>query len=184
MDHVPPRALFPKPKPANLITVPCCIECNKEFSKDEEHFRNNISMIANFPNAREIWQATRRGYKRNPKMLTDIKARMIPVRAGKHVLAGLQFDRRRTDRVLIKIAKGLFFHHTGSSFPVETIVETLHAQQIGHIEDLIRGLPFRGRWGVTFSYLGGVANDDPGVGMWILNFYVSQVFIVSFGATP
>src|SRR5947208_269514 len=38
MDHVPPRLLFPDPKPA-LITVPSCFKCNSSASKDDEYFR-------------------------------------------------------------------------------------------------------------------------------------------------
>jgi hypothetical protein len=38
VDHVPPKAMFPKPRPANLITVPCCDPCNKSFKNDDEYF--------------------------------------------------------------------------------------------------------------------------------------------------
>lgn len=37
-DHVPPKNLFPIPRPANLITVPSCVECNRFFKKDEDYF--------------------------------------------------------------------------------------------------------------------------------------------------
>ncbi len=41
-DHVPPKTLFAPPRPHNLITLPCCAECNGAYALDEEYFRNNI----------------------------------------------------------------------------------------------------------------------------------------------
>jgi hypothetical protein len=38
-DHVPPRNLFPKNPPKNLVTVPCCYACNQAASKNDEYFR-------------------------------------------------------------------------------------------------------------------------------------------------
>jgi hypothetical protein len=46
-DHVPPENLFPKPKPSNLITVPCCNACNKSFGKLDEQFRAFMSTPVN-----------------------------------------------------------------------------------------------------------------------------------------
>ena len=38
-DHVPPEGLFCDPKPSNLVTVPCCYECNNSHSAADEQFR-------------------------------------------------------------------------------------------------------------------------------------------------
>src|SRR5208283_2514674 len=38
-DDVPPKNLFPKPRPSNLITVPSCQKCNQSFMLDDEYFR-------------------------------------------------------------------------------------------------------------------------------------------------
>jgi hypothetical protein len=43
-DHIPPKTLFPKARPANLITVRSCRSCNEGASKDDEYFRLVISM--------------------------------------------------------------------------------------------------------------------------------------------
>jgi hypothetical protein len=42
MDHVPPKALFPPPRP-KLITVPACEICNGSASDAEEKFKVYIS---------------------------------------------------------------------------------------------------------------------------------------------
>ena len=46
-DHIPPKNLFPKPLPTNLITVPCCKTCNESFSKSDEHIRAFLAMQVN-----------------------------------------------------------------------------------------------------------------------------------------
>lgn len=38
-DHVPPKGLFPKPRPSNLIEVPCCWRCNNAHSAFDEKLR-------------------------------------------------------------------------------------------------------------------------------------------------
>src|SRR5271168_5407862 len=38
-DHVPPRCLFSKPRPNDLVTVPCCVACNRALSRHDEYFR-------------------------------------------------------------------------------------------------------------------------------------------------
>src|SRR2546427_13092357 len=46
-DHLPPKNLFPEPRPSNLITVPCCRICNERFSKIDEQFRVFVSTPVN-----------------------------------------------------------------------------------------------------------------------------------------
>src|SRR6266487_5362893 len=37
-DHVPPKSLFPEPRP-KMVKVPCCEACRKRQSKDDEYFK-------------------------------------------------------------------------------------------------------------------------------------------------
>ena len=66
-DHIPPKNLFPKPRPTNLVTVRACRKCNKSASKDDEYFRL-MSIIRNDvyeqPGVAELWDNTYRGLKR------------------------------------------------------------------------------------------------------------------------
>ncbi len=131
-DHVPPKTLFAPPRPHNLITLPCCAECNGAYA---------------------------------------------PI-----LLPAVRFDAARTNRVLIKIARELVCHHTGRKLPQQVKTEVFLDPQISdQLHDWIRGLPFRNRWGTRFSYVGMMAQDEADVGCWFLVFYVSKVFVVSFG---
>jgi hypothetical protein len=40
IDHVPPRAIFPKREHGSLPSVPACSKCNRDWSKDGEYFRD------------------------------------------------------------------------------------------------------------------------------------------------
>ena len=42
-DHVPPKNLFPPPRP-KLITVPACKKCNGSAAKDDENFRLRLCL--------------------------------------------------------------------------------------------------------------------------------------------
>lgn len=180
-DHIPPKALFARPRPNNLLTLACCQECQRAYSLDEEYFRNNISMISDYGKAKEIWEATRRSYRRRPRIFGEITSRVFPVRIGANVLPVVRFDRQRTSRVLAKIAKGLVYHHTGRSLPSDQPADVLLDADLEKIDELIRQLPYRRRWGKTFGYVGGMATDEPDVGLWILIFFASKVFLISFG---
>src|SRR5579872_3566373 len=70
-DHLPPKNLFPKPRPANLITVPCCAACNEGFSKLDEQFRAFITMPVNVSSVgKEIKQnkVFGRSFKDSPRL--------------------------------------------------------------------------------------------------------------------
>jgi hypothetical protein len=58
-DHVPPKSLFPKPRPDNLITVYSCDNCNLGTAKDDEYFRLMTTIredALNHPAANRILQ--------------------------------------------------------------------------------------------------------------------------------
>lgn len=181
-DHVPPKTLFPEPRPSNLITVPACEQCNKAYSRDEEYFRNNLVAVSNYENAAPVWETVRRSYKRRPAIHADLLSRSFPLHVGRVKLFGLKFDRTRTNRILQKIARGLVFHHYDRVLPATIPCETYLAETVPNgVRELLPKFPCRNRFGTTFSYIGGMAGDVPEAGTWLLVFYVSRVFVVSFG---
>jgi hypothetical protein len=179
-DHVPPKSLFPKPRPNDLITVPCCAGCNTQYSRDEEHFRNNICMVVDYQHAQQIWENTRRSYTRRPQIRAEILQRIKEIRVGAATRPVLHFSVERTNRVLVKIAKGLAFHHSGQRLPSETVQADVY--QDSRIPTLVgpylRKFREHGEWGNIFRYIGGMAADQQGAGMWLLEFYRSLVFLI------
>lgn len=44
-DHIPPLCFFPGPRPAELLTVPCCRSCNQTAGADDEQMRNLLAAL-------------------------------------------------------------------------------------------------------------------------------------------
>lgn len=115
-DHVPPQCLFGKPRPNDLITVPCCEPCNRDVSKDDEYFRIAITTgidAAKFP-------------KENADSVRAINnlARSASQRFARSLLQSyqsnpgrLRVDKTRVRIVLHRVVKGLFYHHTNVRLP-------------------------------------------------------------------
>jgi hypothetical protein len=55
-DHIPPKNLFPPPLPEDLITVPCCYECNNAAHKDDEYLRFLSGLYNTSAMGKQIWK--------------------------------------------------------------------------------------------------------------------------------
>lgn len=66
---MPPQCFFPSPKPSNLITVPSCSVCNREFGKIDERVRNILASFETTENhdaiRSQIAQKRFRSYSRD-----------------------------------------------------------------------------------------------------------------------
>ena len=86
-EHVPPKSLFPKPRPSNLITVPSCESCNVRFAQDEVLFRLYCSATCDrkfqrTDSAKRIWKErvvpqSISGGKLNRKSLEQLRSNLF-----------------------------------------------------------------------------------------------------------
>ena len=127
-DHIPPRLLFPDPKPSNLITVPCCKTCNQGFQKDDEYFRNNITSDLNTyenPAARQVlrnvFNSLRRSKARGLRIstLNSLGEAELVTPSGLFIqkVGTIKIDPNRIERVVARIVKGLFYHEREHRLP-------------------------------------------------------------------
>ena len=122
-EHCPPQSFFPPGRRNNLITVPSCSTHNEETSMDDEYVRNVIAMTKgnNDVGANHFKNKGLRSLQRsvglsnitfrNPKQLNFIKD------DDKSKTMAVEVDRNRFDKVMRKIAYGIFyfkFNHTWS----------------------------------------------------------------------
>lgn len=118
-DHVVPSALYPPSKAMSRvqrITVDACLQCNKQWSNDEVHFRNMLLLSGEpTPTVRELWEGkTRRSftYVDGRKRIRDLVAQLVPVQTpqgeGHKVYPGRD---QRVMRIVRKIVRGLCHHH-------------------------------------------------------------------------
>lgn len=186
-DHVPPRCLFSKPRPGNLITVPSCSSCNAELSKDDQHFHIMITLgidRVKFPkefadsidSINRLNEKARLGYLGFPKILLQ----------NYHSDSGnVGFDRNRVAIFLHRVARGLFYHHNGVRLPESVPFEfcdinesldrpAIDREQIHHLE---RNLITIGQGTFRYAYVFGPwPEPDPFGTLWLMRFYDHRTF--------
>ncbi len=115
-DHVPPKCLFGKPRPA-LITVPCCDPCNKAYGGYDEYFRLGITTGIDpekFPKeAADSIKAIK-----NLVRPESLRFAHLFLQSYDPQSSSLTLDGERYGIVLSRIARGLFFHHRGVRVPL------------------------------------------------------------------
>jgi len=127
-DHVPPKNLFPKPRPNDLISVPSCIGCNQAFSKDDEYLRLVLTMRADTfdqAGANPLWPTVLRSLKRpemrrfRQKFMASIRERDAFTQAGIYVgrVGTYDVDFTRLNRVASRIVSALFRQWQGERAP-------------------------------------------------------------------
>jgi len=128
VDHIPPKSLFPEPRPSNMLTVPCCKTCNKSFSKDDEYFRNVLvshRSVSSNPNAQAVNQKLLRSMSR-PKSAGMAKAirnslHIIDIQSQGGIYLGktpaIQVSAERINRTIDRIARGLYYIICGYPVP-------------------------------------------------------------------
>jgi hypothetical protein len=125
-DHIPPKNLFAKPRPANLITVPSCKLCNESFRKDDEYFQ--IIMHTRFetgghPELLKLKAKLARSLKReesvrfHKKIKESIFTAEVVSKGGLYLgmAPALRVQGKRLERVATRIVRGLFYFEKGFS---------------------------------------------------------------------
>lgn len=120
-EHVIPRGLFTSPRPANLITIPVCKNCNHLKSKDDDFLRDFLT-LDQYSYQSEIAKSIFRGKVTRSviRKSSDIgkivlsKGSIVPAYSQRRVYLGRRFsfpiDGDRLASVLFTIARGLSYH--------------------------------------------------------------------------
>jgi hypothetical protein len=199
-DHVPPKGLFGKPQPSDLIKVPSCFTCNMEASLDDEYFRTVIVLkdrAGSHPEAamirasvfRALANVRKRGFAR--AILSQTRSVLLRTPAGLHVGRRLAFDvdLQRLDRVVARVTKGLFWYHEGRRLPDGMEVTTFSEDglrevttaEISRMQENIIGPALSqpihsiGRGALRYWYTH--ASDAPNVSVWIYEFHGDVRFL-------
>jgi len=111
-DHIPPDCIFPKDKPPNLITVPCCKRCNEEYKQLDERMRNFFALLAGDKSA-GVGQIARREVIRSRKwrevFLSYTQKHPTLVDDSGNPRLVFYFDDDELKAWLIRVVKGLFY---------------------------------------------------------------------------
>ena len=203
-DHVPPKNIFPKPRPNNLIKVHACKSCNSLASKDDEYFRlklcmseqaGNHSAVQNNQEAafRSLNRAESPGLRNS--FLSDIHTVQLKTQAGLYLGERLAFDvdLHRIHRVVERTVRGIFYYETGhrlcSGYDVNVHSDdTLREQSAEILDELHRNtliplskIPPKIIGNGVFMYRFHITQEDPFVSVWALTFYERVSFLALTG---
>ena len=199
MDHVPPENLFEPGQKSNLVTVPCCRQCNNAACKDDQYFLIFLAFRREAKQKREhdrLWRKAMRTLRRNEaskfRQNVTSKIRFLqPVTPAGLILPraiSIPVDLRRVVEVIIRIVRGLYFHETSKRFAnthsviVYDELATLQAlrnvapgpgQNLSLIPTWIRDVEKTPRKAIgnIFSYHQAPFPVDPANSMWLLDFF-------------
>jgi hypothetical protein len=164
-DHVPPKAILRKPYPSNLATVPSCMTCNENYSKDEEYFRLVIiGLLCHSEESEGLFDGPMaRSMDRNNK-LEDLMFNSLQVIGGR---VALDVEYPRVFRIAEKIVRGMEFIENGNILPFNQKFKV-------SFHEVINEDSGNGKYGPDFTY--GVSKEVQTI--WEFTLYSSARFIV------
>jgi hypothetical protein len=199
-DHIPPKGLFAKPLPIDLLTVPSCLLCNGGAAQDDEYFRTVMAFRSDTYERSDAAGAAERamralvreggeGFRKGVlSKLTEIP--MFGDDGPKVGSIGqLDVDLRRVRRVVERIVRGLYYHHKGERLPPECRVtvnslESFESPDASAVATLCEVT----RWAMSaerhvsprrvLDYRFRETKQDPACAVWILGFYETVPFVV------
>jgi hypothetical protein len=200
-DHVPPKGIFKKPRPSNLITVPACLKCNSSFSVDDDYFLNialdwgaSESSDGKGVVGRRL-SSMRRAEGRNVwrPFFAKLEAVEVCSPGGLFLANSFAFslDIGRLIRTVNRIIRGLYFDVTKSLLPVGDYTRAMLFSQYVEknkedpeaIEPMrfIPGLPGRMIGDATFEFRFCLLDQDSFSSFWYLEFYRRFGFVGKTG---
>lgn len=180
-DHVPPKNIFPRPRPNDLVTVPACQECNMGVSGVDEKFRAYLSLHVGLdtPDATRLWtQHAVRTFRHNNSLRREIlgKSQRVDMVTKAGIIIGegyrLQWDSAVHDTTVDRTIRGLYFHHFG-----DILGEKVRVQVRWHQNLTQEMIELSSEWSMNsmgsdiFVYRFSRAVDQPLASVWLLQFY-------------
>lgn len=186
-DHVPAKTFFPKPRPNNLIWVPCCESCHRPLSTDDEAFRTwaMSAKTNNLAAGRLLEQGVLRktissSAKLHAHILEHIGATPILGANGVELASTLNFPKDRAERFIVRLTKAMIakFHpdydYSSESFDVKHLWN-LSADQVACVKEMQTQLLYDFRGDKVFEFWRGLSDTG---GAWVFIFYEAVGFVV------
>lgn len=180
-DHIPPKGIFLKPRPSNLIRVPACEECNTGSSDLDERFMVYLALHVGGSGV-QAEEFFRKGalkiLNQNRKLRKEILSKMKPVylQSRDGIIYGpgykVVWDSKAHSAVVEKIIRGLYYHHFNEILGESADIKvhwyrrlTLEMAEMSKEWD-VRNF---GKGEVVYRYRRAI--DGPLHSVWIFQFY-------------
>lgn len=180
-DHVPPKGIFPAPRPSDLIAVPSCVECNNGASSYDRRFRACLSLHVGIddPITSRLWRnhalpRLRRDHWLRSRILSQIEPVWLTTPEGVIFETGFRFpwDSEAHHAVIERTIRGLYFRHAGAVLGRRGCVKV---QWFRALNDSL--IQVSKDWqqcslgGGQFVYRFAIAVDDPVHSLWLFQFH-------------
>lgn len=180
-DHVPPKGIFCRPRPANLVSVPACGQCNNGASGLDERFRVYLGLHVGRDDpagARFYREEAIRTLRKNRRLVDDILSNTEPtfLSTDSGVIHGWGFrgrwDSQAHDAIVERTIRGLYYHHFDEILGDKVRVEVQWLRKL--TEEMVQ---MSNTWSANFfgsgecTYRYARAEDSPLASTWIFQFY-------------
>lgn len=178
-DHVPPKNLFPKPRPNDLVTVPACSECNNGSSVEDEDFRTYLSFQIGLQShlTEKLWfdgakKSLERRKSLQQQIIASLRPIMVETKTGITSETAFEVPERVYVRVFERVVRGLYFHHfkkiLGKEVPIS--ISPLVGIDDNSLK-LLEEIPVAAIGDPAFVYKYAVASDDENSSLWVMQLY-------------
>lgn len=190
-DHVFPQCLFARPLPQDMLTAPACGDCQQLLQPDEEIFRNFV-VAGSYGDAtaRALWETKVTGSFANSPGLRTTFIKSVDTMEWKSsggIILGdvtvVEADRDRTENVLRKIVRGLYFLDSGGDVMPSGLRH--HVEQVSpmskplpkSVMDIYQGIDIR-TVGDVVRFKFQIVAEEPRMTISWMAFYGRMMFIV------
>ena len=187
-DHIPPKCLFSERDGLRLITVPACHQCNNSYAKDDEYFRIRVCIDASRnQQGDKLWEKKLKpSFCRRPRLRQSIISRISNVSANVRKANGeiargkiITFPKPRVDTVLMRIVRGLYWHHYNERLAVDTLFEIFQYPEMpSEIKKILLKTNFRAVGREEFKYRYRRSDNNKFTSVWWLSFFMGSHFLV------
>lgn len=204
-DHIPPKNLFSKPRPSNLITVSACTKCHSNTSKDDEHFWIKLCLhddAGDHLSARANWNSLFRSLNRKEatgmrrSFLSDLRNIQLRTPAGLYTgnRLGYDVDLARIRKVVERIVRGFYFAEFCEPLGLNNVVkvilnEDLQNEPKDFLEELnqtillpLASMDTKVIGDNIFIYRYHIVKENPIFSVWGLSFYGHVPFLCFTGS--
>jgi hypothetical protein len=180
-DHIPPKGIFLKPRPSNLVRVPACEECNSGASDLDERFMVYLGLhVGGWGGEGENFfrNGVLKALDQNRKLRKEILSKMKPVYLeskggiiydwGYKVL----WDSEAHNAIVEKTIRGLYYHHFNEVLGDAADIKVHWYRKLTpEMAEMSKewGVNIFGKGEVVYRFGGAI--DAPLHSVWIFQFY-------------
>lgn len=191
-DHIPPKGLFPSPRPSNLLTIRCCPECHDSLSLGDEPLKamGGFGVFRN-DDAFQLIDGVYRGLDRNPwwkKSLIDaaLKGKSVDLIIGSEIVRFPKIEISGEFAVAVntslkRTVVGLLYDWEPTRVISLKDVEIIQVPEENPkiLSDIFGEMPlrFHKSLGKSFRAVWDFANDSPANGAMVLSFFDGLHFV-------